>query len=73
MNDQLQTILDSALALTEPEREILVERLLESLSPEQKELNDDELFAELERRRAEYEKDPSSAIPWSEFRWEEGE
>lgn len=50
MNDPLQTILASALALTEPECEILVERLLENLSSEQKELNDDELFAELERR-----------------------
>jgi putative addiction module component (TIGR02574 family) len=74
MSDQLQIILDAALVLSEPEREILVECLLESLPSEQTELSDEELYAELERRRTEFEKDPSTAIPWEEVRrqlWED--
>ena len=62
-----QAILDAALALSEDERIQLVERLLESLSAEPDELTDDELFAELERRHAEYQRDPSVAIPWTDL------
>ena len=53
MTTQNQAIFDAALALPESERTLLVERLLESLSPEPDEVTDDEFFAELERRRAE--------------------
>jgi putative addiction module component (TIGR02574 family) len=68
MNPQTQAILDAALALPEAERALLVERLLETLSPEGEALTDDELFAELERRREEYERDPSIGIPWEEVK-----
>jgi putative addiction module component (TIGR02574 family) len=68
MNDRFQAILDAALALPEAERELLVEQLLESLPPGFPPLNDEEMLAELERRAAEYEKDPSIAIPWSEVK-----
>jgi putative addiction module component (TIGR02574 family) len=70
MNPENQAIFDAALALPENERALLAERLLESLSPESAELTDDELFAELERRHAEYKQDPSTAIPWSELKQE---
>jgi len=32
---------------------------------------DDELGAELDRRAAEYARDPSVAAPWKEFRWDD--
>lgn len=66
MNNPHQTLFEVALALPEADRVLLVERLLESLSPEPDEMTDDEFFAELERRHAEFEQDPSVAIPWSE-------
>jgi putative addiction module component (TIGR02574 family) len=49
----------------------LAERLLETLSADQEEVGDDELFAELERRRAEVEQGHVKPIPWSEVRLEE--
>ena len=66
---QNQPIFDAALALPESERALLVERLLESLSPEPDELTDDELFDELERRRAEVEQRLTKPIPWAEVRF----
>ena len=66
-----RAVVEAALALPEAERALLAERLLESISPETDELTDEELFAELERRRAEVERDPSAAIPWSELANEE--
>jgi putative addiction module component (TIGR02574 family) len=71
MTSQTQAIFDAALALPEAERSLLVERLLETLSTEEGELSDDELFAELERRRAEVEQGQVKPIPWSEVRLEE--
>jgi len=71
MSETAQAILAAALSLPEEEREELVERLMESLPPSTDEMDDETLLAELERRRAEYERDPSVAIPWSEFRWSE--
>jgi putative addiction module component (TIGR02574 family) len=67
MNAQTQRILDQALALPDAERVLLLERLLECTSQEEEQMTDDELFAELERRHAEFEQDPSVAIPWSEL------
>jgi putative addiction module component (TIGR02574 family) len=66
MSNQTQTVLDAAMALPEAERLWLVERLMETLPPDVDEMTDDELYAELERRRAEVEKDPSAAIPWKD-------
>ena len=71
MANQNQTVFEAALALPEPERALLAERLLKSLSPEAGELTDDELFTELERRRAEVEQGSVKPIPWSEVRLEE--
>jgi putative addiction module component (TIGR02574 family) len=71
MNAQTQRILDEVLALPDAERALVLERLLESTSQEEEEMTDDELFAELERRHAEFQQDPSVAIPWSKLQKEE--
>ena len=71
MTAQTQALLDAALALPEAERALLADRLYESLLPDQDTLTDDQLFAELERRDAEAEIDPSVLIPWSDLEKEE--
>ncbi len=71
MTKESQAIFDAALALTESERALLAERLLDSLSPEQGELSEEELIAELDRRRAELEHGLVEPIPWSEVRLKE--
>ena len=66
MENQFEAILKAALALSEIQRELLIDELVESLSPETGPHSDEEWLAELERRHADYEKDPSSAIPWED-------
>jgi putative addiction module component (TIGR02574 family) len=68
MTTQTQAILDAALALPEAERFALVEQLLEVLSPGPNELSDDELLAELERRRTEVRAGTAKGVPWSELK-----
>jgi putative addiction module component (TIGR02574 family) len=70
MKTQTQTILDAALALPEKERALLVKRLLKSL-PQDGELVNKELMAEVKRRRAEVEAGTAKAIPWSELKEED--
>jgi len=67
MTMQAQAIFDAALALPEADRFLLVERLLETFPDEQEDLTDDELVAELDRRRAEWDREASIGIPWSEL------
>ncbi len=67
MTAQIKAVFEAALALPETERALLAETLLETLPSPSDELADDELFTELERRRAEFEKDPSSAISAAEL------
>jgi putative addiction module component (TIGR02574 family) len=71
MNERFEAILKSALALPEAERVFLIDELLESLPPDNGPLSDEEMLAELERRRAEVEQGLVKPIPWAEFRWEE--
>jgi putative addiction module component (TIGR02574 family) len=72
MNADPQAILDAALALPEADRAMIAERLFESLPADDVDrMSDEELEAELERRAEEHAKDPSVAIPWSEFRWDD--
>lgn len=71
MSDESQNLLTAALALAEAERLWLVERLMETLPPDTDEMTDDELYAELERRRADVEQGLVKPIPWSELRLEE--
>ncbi|HTU23502.1 MAG TPA: addiction module protein [Gemmataceae bacterium] len=68
MNDRYESILKAALALPEAERVFLIDELMDSLPPDTGPLSDEEMLAELERRHAEYEKDPSSTIPWEEVK-----
>lgn len=71
MSPESQALFEAALALPEAERALLAERLIETLSSEEVELTEDELLAELERRRDEVEKGLVKPIPWTEFRFEE--
>ena len=68
MSDSCQAVMDAALALPEAERLLLVERLLESLPPEDDEATDEELSAELDRRYADYARDPSTGVAWDQLR-----
>jgi putative addiction module component (TIGR02574 family) len=68
MSNEKQALLAAALALPEAERELLTDRLLDSLSPESDAMSADAFYAELERRAAELDRDPSSAIPWSDVK-----
>ena len=60
-----QAIFDAALALPEAERCRLVEQLLATLPPEG---TKEEFAAELDRRHAEFQRDPIVGIPWSEVK-----
>lgn len=71
MTTTTQTVFEAAMALPEPERLLLVERLLDELSPEADDLNDDELAIELDRRRKEFELGTAEPVPWSRLRTEE--
>jgi putative addiction module component (TIGR02574 family) len=67
MNEQIQALFESALALPVESRALLIERLLETLPSEAAESLDDDAFAdELDRRYAEFLRDPSTGVPWSE-------
>jgi putative addiction module component (TIGR02574 family) len=71
MTAQTNALLDAALALPERERALLADQLWDSLSPDEDGMTDDQFYAELQRRDAELEKDPSAAIPWFELEKEE--
>ena len=68
MTAETRSLLAAVLALPEAERERLVDELLEALPPRTDELNADELEAEFDRRFEEYQRDPSTAVPWSEVK-----
>jgi putative addiction module component (TIGR02574 family) len=69
MTQRTQSLLKAALALDERERAELAEELLATLAPEVED-EEAELLAELDRRLEEYERDPTSAVPWSELKME---
>jgi putative addiction module component (TIGR02574 family) len=74
MSDQYESILKAALALSEMQRVLLIDELVESLPPGTGPYSDEEMLAELERRRAELEQGLTKPIPWEEVRrrlWEE--
>jgi putative addiction module component (TIGR02574 family) len=70
MHAQTQNVLDAALALPEADRALLAERLLETLSADSDEITDEEMLAELNRRRAEVAAGTADGIPWSELKEE---
>lgn len=74
MSDQFESILKAALALPEMRRVLLIDELVESLSPETGPYSNEEILAELERRKAELEDGAVKPIPWEEVRrrlWKE--
>ena len=68
MEAQSQTLLDAVLKLPEAERAAIVERLLESLSPETDDVSDEDWRAEIDRRHEEALRGEASTIPWSELK-----
>ena len=66
-----QDILGAVLSLPEQEQFLLVEQLLDRLSPDPDELGDDELAVELQRRKGDFEQGTAGAIPWSVLREED--
>jgi putative addiction module component (TIGR02574 family) len=68
MSDETERLIAAALALPEEGRLRLVERLLESLPPEDGAEADGDLAEELERRAAEVEAGTAAPIPWDELR-----
>jgi putative addiction module component (TIGR02574 family) len=68
MSEHTKSVLAAALALPEPDRAFLAERLLDSLPAERDELSDEELERELDQRFEEYQRDPAVAVPWSEIK-----
>lgn len=74
MSDRFEDILKAALALSEMQRVLLIDELVESLPPETGPYSDEEMLAELERRHAEVEQGLVKPIPWEEVRrhlWED--
>lgn len=74
MKNDFDSILKAALSLSEMQRELLIDELVESLSPETGPYSDEEMLAELERRRSEVEQGLVKPIPWEEVRrhlWED--
>lgn len=74
MSDQFENILKAALSLSEMQRVLLIDELVESLPPKTGPYSDEEILAELELRRAELEQGLTKPIPWEEVRrrlWEE--
>lgn len=70
MDNQFETILKAALQLSEMQRVLLIDELVESLPPETGPYSDEEMLAELERRQAEVEQGLVKPIPLEEV-WRE--
>ena len=70
MSVNCREVLDAALRLSAEDRGMIVLRLLETLSPEDSEISDDEVEVELERRLEEARSDPASTVSWAELREE---
>jgi putative addiction module component (TIGR02574 family) len=70
MSDNYHSLVNAALALPENERASLVDVLLETLSPDDEGYTEDELLAELNRRRSEIASGVVKAVPWSDFSFE---
>jgi putative addiction module component (TIGR02574 family) len=63
-----KALLQELMQLSPAERIELAQDLLDSVSPEEFPPLTPEQEAEIDRRLAEYEQDPSRAIPWEEAR-----
>jgi putative addiction module component (TIGR02574 family) len=63
-----KALLKELMELTPEERIQLAEDLWDSIAPEEMPPLTDEQMAEMDRRLAEHERDPSSALPWEDVR-----
>jgi putative addiction module component (TIGR02574 family) len=61
----------AVLSLPDSERLELATELLATVSPDVSGVADEEWIAELNRRRAEFERDRSTGVPWSELNQDE--
>ncbi len=61
-------VFEAAMALSEPERIQLVERLLETLGPETDSVDEASFLAELSRRSAEIDHGKTGLVSWSELK-----
>ena len=66
-----EDILGAVLSLQEEEQLLVVEQLLDRLSPEADDLEADDLAAELERRQVDFSRGTAEEIPWSVLREED--
>lgn len=64
-------IMEAALKLSEKDRVSMVERLLETLSPDEGDLVDDSWDAELDRRLEDFKRHPDTSIPWEQLKGQE--
>ena len=70
MTRQASQVLSEALQLSEPDRALVAQQLLQTLSPASADVLDDEMEAELDRRLQEFQQDPTAAVPWPELKRE---
>jgi len=63
-----RALLVELMKLTPAERIQLAEDLWDSISPEEMPPLSDEQISEINRRLAEHQKDPTTALPWEEVR-----
>jgi putative addiction module component (TIGR02574 family) len=68
MDEKSRQVLEAALSLPEEQRASIAGALLETLSPESDEWEDDELASELDRRLEEALGDPSSTVSWTDLK-----
>ena len=59
-----KALLEEVLALPEKDRAFLAQMLLESISPDTPDVDEDKFLAELERRADEARRDPSKIVSW---------
>ena len=67
MSSEALAVFQAALALPDAEKLKLAERLVESVPLLELDRSEKEFVAELDRRFAEVEEDPSSCISWKEI------
>jgi len=64
----IKALWDELMKLSPAERIQLAQDLWDSITPEEMPPLTPEQIEEMERRLAEHEKDPGSAVPWEEVR-----
>jgi putative addiction module component (TIGR02574 family) len=70
MSTNVAKLLSAALLLSPAEREELADRLWATLNPPDgfADPTEDQFVAELQQRAAELKANPSTGVPWDEFR-----